>query len=196
MTRLSEYSTGRRPAQRAVLWLSRRLGAELDDVAKVSMRRPEFFGRPFLGLAQVALRGSSAWSVGERELFAAVVSGANACQFCVGTHAEIAARTLGQFLGDDWRDGRFGPQATAAAHFVELLTRDPDSVTVADLGAARAAGVDDNALAEAAYIAFTFNLINRVADALDFNYRSERDRVRGARILRRNGYRLPRILFR
>jgi uncharacterized peroxidase-related enzyme len=197
MMRLPEYSRGRRQAQRAALWLSRRFGAELDDVAKVSMRRPGFFGRPFLDLAQHALRGGrSAWSVGERELFAAVVSRANACQFCVGTHGEIAARALGSSSSADWRDGRFGPRATAGAHFVEALTRDPDSLTTTDLDVLRAAQVDDAAIAELVYIAFVFSLVNRVADALDFSYRSEGDRVRGARILRRNGYRLPGLLLR
>jgi uncharacterized peroxidase-related enzyme len=194
--RLAEYSDGRRASQRGVLGLTRRLGAELDDVAKVSMRRPEFFGRPFLALVHAALRGRSAWSVGERELFAAVVSRANTCDFCVGTHAEIAGLALGQAVGDDWADGRFGPRATAAARFVESLTREPDSVGAADVATVRAAGVDDEALAEAVYIAFVFNTINRIADALDFSYRSERDRVRGARILRRNGYRLPGVLLR
>jgi uncharacterized peroxidase-related enzyme len=194
--RLSEYSRGRRPAQRAALALTRRLGAELDDVAKVSMRRPDFFGRPFLGLTHLALRGRSGWSVGERELFAAVVSSANACQFCVGTHGEIATRVLGSSVSADWQDGRFGRRATAAAHFVDSLTRTPDSMTADDLDPLRSAGVSDAAIAELVYIAFAFNVINRVADTLDFGYRSEHDRVRGARILRRNGYRLPRALLR
>jgi uncharacterized peroxidase-related enzyme len=194
--RLAEYSAGRRRGQRAALWLSRRFSAEIDDVAKVSMRRPDFFGRAFLGFTQAALRGRSSWSIGERELFAAVVSRANACAFCVGTHAEIAGFALGQAVGDDWRDGRFGPRATAAAQFLDLLTRAPESVTAASAAPAREAGVDDAELAEAVYIAFGFNLVNRIADALGFSYRSDRDRVRGARILRHNGYRLPNTLLR
>jgi len=69
-------------------------------------------------------------------------------------------------------------------------------VTAAGLASVRAAGVEDTEIAEAVYIAFAFNLINRVADALDFSYRSDRDRVRGARILRHHGYRLPNALLR
>jgi uncharacterized peroxidase-related enzyme len=160
------------------------------------MRRPQFFGRPFLALVQTALRGRSVWSVGEREFLASVVSAANACTYCVGTHGEIAGRSLGQVLGDDWGDGRFGPRVTAAARFVDALTRSPDVPPVAECAAARAAGVDDEALLEAVYIAFVFNTINRIAHALDFGYRSERDRRRGAAILRRNGYRLPGVLLR
>jgi uncharacterized peroxidase-related enzyme len=193
--RLPEYSRGRTALQRVALWLSRRGGAELDDVAKVCMRRPEFFGRPFLALTHQALRGESAWSIGERELFATVVSGANRCSFCVGTHAEITRMTLGVVVDDGWRDGRYGDKATATAILLESLTRDPHAAT-GDLTTVRRAGVSDPALVEAIYVAYAFNIINRIADALDFSYRSDRDRVRGAWILRHNGYRLPGILMR
>lgn len=193
--RLVDYSTGNTRAQRVLLWLSRRLGAEFDDVAKVSMRRPSFFGRPFLALTHEVLRGESTWSVGERELFAAVVSRANQCSYCVGTHAEIARLLLGVSVDENWRDGRYGGRVTAVAVFLDALTRDAASVSIADVETVREAGVSDDELTDALYVAFVFNTINRIADALGFAYRSERDRVRGARILRRNGYRLPRFLL-
>jgi hypothetical protein len=51
---------------------------------------------------------------------------------------------------------------------------------VADVLQARTAGVDDDALAEAIYVAFSFNTINRVADAPGLEHRSDCDRGRGA----------------
>ena len=194
--RLSGYVVGARRSQRAFVRLTRALGAELDDVGKAAMRRPELFGKPFLGFAHSLLRGPSPWSVGERELFAAVVSRANSCQFCVGTHGEIAARELGHDSLAGLDEGLFSARAAAAAAFVEALTRDPDSVSAADVEQARAGGVEDDALAEAIYVAFMFNTINRVADALGFEHRSDRDRRRGAEVLRRLGYRLPAFLLR
>ena len=194
--RLSSYERGARRSQRGFVRLTRALGAELDDVGKAAMRRPTFFGKPFLGFAHSLLREPSAWSVGERELFAAVVSRANSCQFCVGTHGEIAAKELGGDALACLDAGRFSPQAAAAAAFVEALTRDPNSVSAADVEHARAAGVEDDALAEAIYVAFMFNTINRVVDALGFEHRSDRDRRRGAAVLRRLGYRLPGFLLR
>ena len=134
--------------------------------------------------------------MGERELLAAVVSRANRCQFCVATHGEIAAKQLGPDVLERLDEGRFSPQAVAAATFVEALTRDPHSVSAGDVERARAAGVEDDALAEAIYVAFMFNTINRVADALGFEHRSDRDRRRGAAVLRRLGYRLPGFLLR
>src|SRR5215217_8597295 len=193
--RLPTYEWGIRRSQRAFVRLTRALGAELDDVGRASLRRPDFFGKPFLGLAHSLLRGPSAWSVGERELFAAVVSRANRCQFCVATHGEIAAKQLGRDVLERLDEGRFSPPAAAAATLIEALTRDPHSVSAGDLERARAAGVEDDALAEAIYVAFMFNTINRVADALGFEHRSDRDRRRGAAVLRRLGYRLPGFLL-
>ena len=129
-------------------------------------------------------------------MFAAVVSQANSCAFCVGTHGAIAGSALGLDVDESWRDGRFGARATAAAEFVDALTRDPDRVGPELVAAARAAGVDDAALAEAVYVAFAFNTVNRVADALGFEHRSDRELRRDARFLRINGYRMPGFLLR
>jgi uncharacterized peroxidase-related enzyme len=195
--RLPGYEVAARRSQRAFVRLTRAVAAELDDVGKVSMRRPDFFGRRFLAFAHTLLRAPSAWSVGEREWFAAVVSRANRCQFCVGTHGEIASKELG---GDAMTagigEGRLSPRAVAAGAFIDVLTRDPAAISAADVEIARSAGVGDDALAEALYVAFMFNTINRVADALGFEHRSDRDRRRGAAVLRRLGYQLPGFLLR
>ena len=192
--RLPSYQSPPRARQRAFVRLTRALGGELDDVGKVCLRRPDFFGRPFLQFAHSLLRGpSTTWSVGERELFAAVVSRANSCQFCVGTHAEIAALELGRDALTRLDRGAMTPRASAAAAFAEALTRDSDALS-ATVARARAAGVKDDALAEVAYVVFMFSAINRIVDALGFEHRSDRHRRRGAAVLRRIGYRLPAIL--
>jgi uncharacterized peroxidase-related enzyme len=193
--RLPTYEWGIRRSQRAFVRLPRALGAELDDVGRASLRRPDFFGKPVLGIGHLLLRGPSAWSVGERELFAAVVSRTNSCQFCVATHGEIAAKELGRDVLLRLDEGTFSPRAAAAAAFIEALTRDPNRVSAADVERVRAAGVQDDALAEAIYVALFFNTINRVADALGFEHRSDRDRRWGAEVLRRRGYRLPGFLL-
>ena len=41
--------------------------------------RPEFFGQPFTSYLHNCSRGESEWSVGERELMAALVSKLNQC---------------------------------------------------------------------------------------------------------------------
>jgi len=51
------------------------------DVLRLNAYRPDFYGTPIRQVAHEAMRGPSAWSVGDRELMAAVVSKANECEF-------------------------------------------------------------------------------------------------------------------
>ena len=51
------------------------------DVVKTLTYRPDFFGHPMNDCFQEAMRGESAWSVGDRELMAAYVSKMNECEF-------------------------------------------------------------------------------------------------------------------
>ena len=51
------------------------------DVLNTLHYRSELFGRPFSDATDLALRGPSDWTAGERELFAAFVSSLNQCPF-------------------------------------------------------------------------------------------------------------------
>ena len=50
-------------------------------VLKTLHYRPELFGRPYSDALDLAMRGPSEWSAGERELFAGFVSSLNQCPF-------------------------------------------------------------------------------------------------------------------
>jgi hypothetical protein len=56
-------------------------GVEPPDVLKTLHYRPELFGRPFSDTLDLAMRGQSDWTPGEREMFAAFVSSLNQCPF-------------------------------------------------------------------------------------------------------------------
>jgi hypothetical protein len=80
--RLGCVESGHDPRESKVLGLIReQRGAEPPDVLKTLHYRPELFGRPYSETLELAMRGSSDWSVGERELFAAFVSSLNQCPF-------------------------------------------------------------------------------------------------------------------
>jgi hypothetical protein len=51
------------------------------DIIKLVKYRPDFYGKPMQKVTHEAMRGPSAWSVGDRELMAALVSKMNACEF-------------------------------------------------------------------------------------------------------------------
>ena len=50
-------------------------------VLKTLHYRPELFGERYSNVLDLAMRGPSVWSDGERELFAAFVSSLNQCPF-------------------------------------------------------------------------------------------------------------------
>ena len=80
--RLAVVDTGHAPGEAAVLArLREAFGREPSGVVKTLYYRPELFGRPFSDALQHALRGPSAWSPGERELFAGFTSLLNSCHF-------------------------------------------------------------------------------------------------------------------
>ena len=57
-------------------------GTDAPDVLKTLHYRPELFGRPFSEALDLAMRGSSDWSIGQRgRLFAGFVSSLNQCPF-------------------------------------------------------------------------------------------------------------------
>jgi hypothetical protein len=80
--RLRVVESGHEPGQAAVLEMLRvASGREPVDVVKTLHYRPEIFGGPFCDALDLAMRGESDWSPGERELFAAYVSSLNQCPF-------------------------------------------------------------------------------------------------------------------
>ena len=175
-------------------------GAEPDDVIKMSMYRPGFFGRPWINLLRTVMRGESDWSPGERELFGAFTSRLNACPYCVGIHLGTTALMLDKTITverlDNWREGGFEPRVAATLELLEKVTRSPDTLVPGDTEKVRAAGVSDAAIVDALTVCFIFNTVNRLANALNFEWASQTDALKEAAILKRIGYQLPGFLLR
>ena len=64
-----------------MLGVMRILMGHAPGVVRTLLYRKAFFGRPFSDALDLAMRGPSDWSAGERELFAAFVSSLNQCPF-------------------------------------------------------------------------------------------------------------------
>ena len=176
-------------------------GEQVDDVFKTILYRPALVGGPaFATMIRGSLRGPSEWSVGERELFAAATSQANACTFCADIHSRTATLTLGSEVTpqivEDAEHADFRPEAKAMIRLIEKVSQYPELVTKQDVDAVRAAGVSEAAIEDGLAICFAFNLINRLADAFEYDWDNERHRSQGARALVRFGYRIPRFLMR
>ena len=61
------------------------------------------------------------------------------------------------------------PELAAALVFVEQLTLRPDELTAAHAEAARAAGISQQALRDAAAVCSLFSMIVRLADSFDWD---------------------------
>jgi alkylhydroperoxidase family enzyme len=69
----------------------------------------------------------------------------------------------------DWRTAPLRPELRATFAFLEKLTLRPGELGPEDAAAARAAGVSDQALREAATVCALFNMIVRLADSLGWD---------------------------
>ena len=82
MMRLPKVDHGHALREKLTLGMIRVLsGSEPAGVVKTHLYRPAFFGKAAGALTQGVMRGTSEWSVAERELFAAFVSSVNHCHF-------------------------------------------------------------------------------------------------------------------
>lgn len=174
--------------------------SEPDDVIKTSMYRPRFFGRPWIHLLRTVMRGEFECSAGERELFAAFTSRLDACRYCVGVHLSTTSLLLDPTITierlDHWREAGFEPRLVATLGLLEKVTLSPEKVVASDIEKVGAAGVSEAAIVDALYVCFLFNVVNRMADALGYDYGSEADALKVASILNRIEYRLPGFLLR
>ncbi|TCO30462.1 putative peroxidase-related enzyme [Kribbella steppae] len=163
------------------------------DAAKLVFYRPDFYGTRAKEFTHEAMRGPSAWSVGDRELMAAYVSTVNESAFCVSAHTATASQA--------YQDG---PQVTAALadldsapvaeplratlRMLGKLTRE-GKVGAEDMRDVLATGVSPEQVQDALAVCAAFNTTNRLADAFGFEMLSPEDFEAGANYLLKRGYR-------
>jgi len=80
------------------------------------------------------------------------------------------------------------PRVRAMMRFLRALTLTPESVGGNDVRALYAAGLDDRAIESALYVAFVFDVMDRLADAFGFELNDARGLKWVARVLLKAGY--------
>ncbi|HTN63593.1 MAG TPA: hypothetical protein VL147_18895 [Devosia sp.] len=167
-------------------------GMRLPDAARVAFYHKAFFNGSMGAWTQKALRGPSAWTVGERELMAAMVAKWNSCPFCVGAHGAIAAKEMSRHLVNEalgnYRTVELPVGLKATLVFLEKLTLNPAEVTIADARGVLDAGVTRDALEGAIAVASIFAIITRYANALAFAIPSEAEFDKAGDMLLKRGY--------
>ena len=191
--RLSEIDRGDGLANRLLIrFISMVSGMRLPDVARVAFYHKAFLGVPMGAWTQAAMRGPSAWSIGDRELMAAMVAKWNSCPFCVGAHGAVAAKEMPRSSVDavlaDFRTAAIATGLKAALEFLEIMTRRPMDLTPEHAKAVLRTGVSPEALTDAIAVGALFNVITRYANALDFAMPTPEEFGRAAKMLLKRGY--------
>jgi len=88
----------------------------------------------------------------------------------------------------DWRTAPIDARLKGTLEYLEKLTLTPEQVTHADAAKAIAAGASRAALEGAMYVCFLFSIIDRLADAFDFEPGGPRQLKWVPRILLGPGY--------
>lgn len=165
----------------------------LPDAAKLVFYRSDFYGTPMKELTHEAMRGPSAWSVGDRELMAALVSKMNECAFCIGAHTATAARAYHDeakvaAVLSDLETAPMEEPLRATLRMLRKLTLE-NAVNANDMRAVLAAGVSREQIEDALAVCFAFNTTDRLADAFGFSVLEPKGFEAGAKFLLERGYR-------
>jgi len=182
------------PGTRLLFALIRLLSRHpVPDAARLVFYRPDFYGSRAKQFTHEAMRGPSAWSVGDRELMAAYVSKANECAFCVGAHSATARRAYrdGPKVAAVLADLESAPVEDglrATLRMLGQLTRE-GKVGAEDMRKVLSAGVSRQQVEDALAVCAAFSTTNRLADAFGFEVLDPGGFEAGAKYLLKRGYR-------
>ena len=163
------------------------------DAVKLNRYRPDFYGTAMRELTQEAMRGPSAWSVGDRELMGALVSQVNRCEVCTKTHATVATMAyqdeakVSAALAD-LETAPLEKPLRAAAQMMRKLTRE-HTVNADDMRAVLAAGASREQIEDALAVCFTFNTVDRLSRTFGWVVAGPKAFKTGAKFLLARGYR-------
>ncbi len=163
------------------------------DAAKIVFYRPGFYGSRAKEFTHEAMRGPSAWSIGDRELMAAYVSTVNESAFCIGAHSATARQAYqdGPKVAAVLADLESAPveePLRATLRMLGKLTAE-GTLSAGDMREVLSAGVSPQQVEDALAVSAAFNTTGRLADAFGFEVLSPEGFEAGARYLLKRGYR-------
>jgi uncharacterized peroxidase-related enzyme len=191
--RLSILDSGHGFATRALFMLIRLLSrGPVPEPLKLMAYRGDFFGDAMKKVTHEAMRGPSAWSIGDRELMAAYVSKLAECQYCIKAHGAVSSRAYGdeakvQAALADPATAPIDDGLRATLAMLRKLTVD-GAVDGSDMRDLLAAGVSRAQIEDALAVAFSFHVTTRLANAFDFAIPGPSAFEAGAKFLLARGY--------
>jgi uncharacterized peroxidase-related enzyme len=163
------------------------------DAVKVVKYRADFYGDPMSRVTQDAMRGPSAWSIGDRELMAALIAKTNECEWCTKAHTAVAEQAYGDAAKvtavlSNLETAAIDEPLRATLSMLRKLSRE-HSVDADDMRTALAAGVSREQIEDALAVCFAFNTMSRLADTFGFFLPGLKAFEAGAKYLLARGYR-------
>jgi uncharacterized peroxidase-related enzyme len=192
--RLEILNSGYRPGTKLLFAVIRLFSRQpVPDAAKLVFYRPDFYGAQAKRFTHEAMRGPSAWSVGDRELMAAYVSKVNGSAFCIGAHTATASQAYQdgakvQAVLTDLESAPVGEPLRATLRMLGKLTAEGE-VSADDMREVLSAGVSPQQIEDALAVCVAFNTTDRLADAFGFEVLSPEGFEAGAQYLLKRGYR-------
>src|SRR5579863_1778763 len=114
-------------------FISSASGLRFPGAARVAPRHQVLAGASVGAWTQATMRGPSAWSIGERELMAAMVAKWSSCAYCTEMRAAAAARHIGRPPVDaalcDYRTAPISAGLKMTLAFLEIMTLRPKQLT-------------------------------------------------------------------
>jgi uncharacterized peroxidase-related enzyme len=167
-------------------------GMRLPDAARIVMYHKDFYGDAMAAWTQPAMRGESSWSVGERELMAAMTAKWNSCAFCVQAHKGIASLALEKSLVettlDNYKAANLSDKLKAMLSFLEIAVVQPDKLIVADVQTLLQSGINSQDIEDALAVGTLFSITVRCADTFNFALLNEKDSEKASKRMLTQGY--------
>lgn len=126
---------------------------------------------PLLEYHDIILRDESPFTIEQREIIAAYVSGLNGCQFCYGAHKRIAESfgvdaTLLEEAIVNIETSPIESKLKPILRYVKTLTLHPSKITKSLIDDIKAVGWSDEAIYDAASVCALFNFMNRIVEGM------------------------------
>jgi uncharacterized peroxidase-related enzyme len=167
---------------------------ELSDITDITWYDRKRLG-PLDKASQQIMRGKSNFTNAQKEIFAAFVSGLNACSFCYGSHAAVA-KNFGvetkviEALLEDIDTAPVSDNEKPIYNYLKKLTLTPSKLIQEDANAVFNAGWSEKDLQDIILIGCLFNFYNRLLDGHGIKGNNAIYQF-GSEHLHKNGYSVP-----
>ena len=167
---------------------------DMSDITDITWNDRKRLG-PLDKASQNIMRGKSSFTSAQKEVFAAFVSGLNACSFCYGSHTAVA-KNFGvpkdkiESLLENIDSAPVHPNEKPLFQYLKKLTLSPSKLIQEDADKIFRKGWSEQDLQDLILIACLFNFYNRLLDGHGIKGNQAIYQF-GADRLHKNGYGVP-----